>query len=141
MDLFARMLRLSSEGFACAQIMMILVLESEDREDPDLIRTVGALNNGLRDNGLVCGAFTGGACMLSYFAGQGETDEVPDPAYDAMTQELYAWFVDHVGGRYGGIECPVILDGDKSNKLNRCPGIVEDTFNRAMEILEGHELL
>jgi hypothetical protein len=35
----------------------------------------------------------------------------------------------------------VLLGGDASNKLTRCPDIVERTFNRTIEILDEHELL
>jgi hypothetical protein len=142
MDLFARMLKLSSEGYACAQIMMILVLEREGKEDPDIIRTIGALNNGLRDCGLICGAFTGGCCVISYFAGKGEADEIADPSYDEITQEFYTWFTGHVNGLYGGgSECPAILEGDNANKIARCPVVVQDSFNKVIELLDEHELL
>ena len=40
MDLFDRILALSQEGFFCAQIMMLIALESEGRENPDLIRAM-----------------------------------------------------------------------------------------------------
>ncbi|MDR2493453.1 MAG: C-GCAxxG-C-C family protein [Coriobacteriales bacterium] len=136
-----RMVTLASEGFACAQIMMILVLESEDKSDPDLIRTVGALNNGVRDTGNICGAFTGGACMLSYFAGQGERDEVSEPSLDAMTQELYDWFAALARARYGDVTCPAVLEGDATNKLVRCPQLVEETFSKVVELLEREGLL
>ena len=43
MDLFDRMLELSGQGFYCAQILMILALESEEKEDPDLVRAMGGL--------------------------------------------------------------------------------------------------
>lgn len=141
MSLYERMLGLSSQGFACAQIMMILTLEAENKQNPDLVRSIGALNNGFRDCGLVCGALTGGISMISYYAGQGEGDELPDPDYDAMAAELYRWFKEGIGQEYGGIECPVLLDGDAGNKLTRCPDIVERTFNRTIEILDEHELL
>lgn len=141
MTLFERMLQLSSQGFACAQIMMQLVLDAEEKEDPDLIRTVGALNNGLRDCGLTCGALTGGACVISYYAGQGEPDEMPDPDYDAMTQQLYRWFVEEMGSRYGGITCPALLGEGTRDKLEVCPTVVEETFNKALEILDEHDLL
>jgi hypothetical protein len=134
------MLQLSSKGFACAQIMMMLVLENEDEQNPGLVRTLGALNNGFRDCGLVCGAFTGGACLLSYYAGQGSEDEMPDPDYDVMTQELYDWFVAEIGGRYGGISCPEVLGNDKSNKQKRCPEVVEATLAKVQGILDDHEV-
>ena len=40
MDLFDRMLELSGKGYYCAQILLILALESEGKEDPDLIRAM-----------------------------------------------------------------------------------------------------
>ena len=43
MDLFDRMLELSGQGFYCARILMILALESEEKEDPDLIRAMGGI--------------------------------------------------------------------------------------------------
>ena len=55
MDLFDRMLELSGQGYFCAQILMILALESEGKEDPDLIRAVGGLNGGLGFSGRTCG--------------------------------------------------------------------------------------
>jgi len=141
MTMFERMLQLSSQGFACTQIMMQLVLDEEEKVNPDLIRSLGALNNGLRDSGQICGALTGGACVISYFAGQGEADEMSDPAYDRMTQQLYDWFASEMTERYGGITCPVMLRGDQKNKLKVCPPVVEETFNKALEILDEHDLL
>lgn len=141
MAVFERMLQLSSQGFACAQIMMQLVLDAEKKENPDLIRTVGALNNGMRDTGLTCGALTGGACVISFYAGQGEPDEMPDPEYDRMVQELYNWFVKEMGPRYGGTTCPAVLDNGNRSKLDVCPVVVEETFNKALEILDEHDLL
>ena len=141
MTMFERMLQLSSQGFACAQIMMQLVLEGEGKEDPDLIRSLGALNNGLRDSGSVCGALLGGACVISYYAGQGQEDEQADPDYDSMVQTLYEWFDAEMTSRYGGIACPALLRGDQSNKLTVCPPVVEETFNKALEILDEHDLL
>jgi hypothetical protein len=141
MALFERMLELSSKGFACAQIMMLLMLEAEEEENPGLIRALGAFNNGFRDTGLVCGAFTGGACVISYYAGQGDIDELADPAYDGMVQEFFKWFDETFTDQYGGIECPVILAGDKSNRLARCPGIVESSLAKVVSILEDRDLL
>jgi hypothetical protein len=135
------MLELSHQGFACAQVMMQLVLDAEDKQDADLIRTVGALNNGVRDNALVCGAFLGGACVISYYAGQGEPDELPGSDYDQMTQELYAWFVEQVATPRGGITCAQMLANDEANKLTVCPDAVERTFNKAIELLESRDLL
>ena len=141
MAMFDRMLQLSSQGFACAQIMMQLVLDAEEKEDPDLIRTMGALNNGLSDSGLTCGALSGGVCVLSYYAGQGQPDEMPDPNYDAMVKQLFSWFEEEMTERFGGIACPEMLGNGTRDKMSVCPAVVEETFTKALEILDEYELL
>ena len=141
MSMFERMLQLSSQGFACAQIMMQLVLDGEEKDDPDLLRSLGALNNGLRDAGQLCGALSGGACVISYYAGQGRPDEMADPSYDSMVKQLFDWYHTEMTARYGGITCPALIKGDHTNKLTVCPSVVEQTFNKALELLDEHDLL
>ena len=67
MELFDRMLELSGQGFYCAQILLILALEAEGKENPDLVRAMSGLNGGLGFSGNVCGALTGGCCLLGHF--------------------------------------------------------------------------
>ena len=83
-----RMLELSRQGYFCAQILLLMALESEGKEDPDLIRAMGGLNGGVGNTGGVCGCLTGGACLLSYYAGKGEEDELPHEHCDAMIAAL-----------------------------------------------------
>lgn len=138
MDLFDRMLELSSQGFYCAQILMILALESEGKEDPDLIRAMSGLNGGMGFSGNVCGALTGGCCFLGYFCGKGEAEEMEDPQASAMIQELIQWFQENIGATYGGCDCNHILEGNPANKMQRCPEVVEGVFNKCVEILQEH---
>lgn len=141
MDLFDRMLELSNQGFYCAQILMILALESEGKEDPDLIRAMSGLNGGMGFSGNVCGALTGGCCFLGYFCGKGEEDEIEDPDASAMIQELITWFQEHVGAEYGGCDCRYILEDNPANKMQRCPHVVEAVFHKCVEILEEHGVI
>lgn len=136
MDLFDRMLELSGQGFFCAQILMILALESEGKEDPDLIRAMSGLNGGLGFSGHVCGALTGGCCLLGYFCGKGEAEEMEDPDASRMVQELVNWFRESVGETYGSCECRNILEDNPMNKMQRCPEVVEGVFLKCMEILQ-----
>ena len=134
-ELYFRMLELSKQGFQCAQILMILALESEGKEDSDLVRTVGGLNNGLADASGPCGALTGCCCLISYFAGKGDADELEDPAFLSMVSEFANWFKEEYGKLYGGYICAEILNEDPKNKLARCPEIVKASYIKAMEIL------
>lgn len=141
MDLFDRMLELSNQGFYCAQILLILALESEGKEDPDLIRAMSGLNGGLGFTGHVCGALTGGCCFLGYFLGKGEAEEIEDPNASSVTAELVRWFEEAVGQEYGGCRCDDILEGNPANKMQRCPQIVEGVFTKCIEILQENGVM
>lgn len=135
MELFDRMLELSAQGFYCAQILMILALETEGKEDPDLIRAMSGLNGGMGFSGNACGALTGGCCLLGYFCGKGEAEELEDPDASGIIQEFVDWFRTSVGEAYGGTDCRNILEGDPSNKIKRCPEVVEGVFSKCIELL------
>ena len=130
-----KMLKLSAQGFHCAQILLILALEYEDKENADLVRAAGGLNMGLSDAAGPCGSLTGGCCLISFFAGKGDADEMEDPALKEMLSEFTSWFRAEYGKLYGGHICTEILDGDFNNMRDRCPDIVHESYAKAMEIL------
>lgn len=136
-DVFDRLLELSQEGYYCAQILLILALESEGKECPDLVRTMGGLNGGLGNTGGICGCLTGGACFLSYYTGKGEADEMEHPDHNQMIQELVSWFREYTA-EYGGDTCNCILEHDNRNKFERCPAIISAVLEKCMELLEEH---
>ena len=140
MDLMERMLELSRQGYYCAQIMLILALESEGKEDPDLIRAMGGLNGGLGNCGEICGCLTGGSCLLSYYAGKGEADEIPHEDLDAMIGAYLCWFREYTA-EFGGTDCRTILQEDDRNRIQRCPMILEAALETCMALLEEHGCL
>ena len=140
-DLFLRMAELSKQGFQCAQILMMLGLESEGKENSDLLRAIGGLNNGLADTSDTCGALSGCCCLISYFAGKGDADELEDPSLSSMISEFANWFKEEYGKLYGGHICAEILNDDPKNKLARCPEIVKASYFKAMEILEKADVI
>lgn len=140
MDILERMLELSREGYFCAQILLIMALESEGKEDPDLVRAMGGLNGGLGNSGDICGALTGGACLLSYYAGKGESDEIEHPSCNAMITALRNWFQEYTA-EFGGYTCRCILEGDDRNKIQRCPMLVSAVMEKAMELLEENGVI
>ena len=140
MDLFDRILELSQQGYFCAQILLILAREAEEKENPDLVRTMGGLNGGLGNTQDVCGCLTGGACFLSYYTGKGEADEMEHPDYYPMIEELVNWFREYTM-EYGGCTCRCILENDNRNKFERCPALIGSTLEKCMEILEEHGAL
>ncbi|MCC3862884.1 C-GCAxxG-C-C family protein [Terrisporobacter petrolearius] len=140
-ELYMEMLELSSKGYYCSQILMKIILDLEGKENPDLIRAMGGLIGGLGFNQKICGAFTGGVCILGYFASKGEDEEIEDENLSIMTNELIEWF-ENEGSDNKGINCGEILDGNFDNKSKICPNLVLNTFEKVVEILNkyGYEL-
>ena len=103
-DLFMRMLDLTSQGYACSQILLMLGMELNGEENSAVVRTMAGLNEGMYGSGRLCGCLTGGSCLLGYFSGKGlEEDELEHPAFRKMVAEFSAWFEETWGGQYGGI--------------------------------------
>lgn len=140
-ELYMEMLELSSKGYYCSQILMKIILNLEGRENADLIRAMGGLIGGLGFNQKICGALTGGVCILGYFGSKGEDDEIEDENLSSMVKELIEWF-ENEGSDNKGINCGDILDGDFNNKSKTCPNLVLNTFEKIVEILNkyGYEL-
>ena len=138
---FMDLLRLSREGFQCAQILMLYALKLEDKENADLIRSMGGLNVGLSTGEGPCGALTGGCCLISYFAGKGDPEELEDPALKKMLAEFVGWFREKYEGQYGSFICLEVLEGDRKNMTSRCPEIMQSCYGKALEILQENGAL
>jgi C_GCAxxG_C_C family probable redox protein len=106
-----RMMELSLEGFGCSQITMILGLEAQGKTNPDLVRAVSGLHGGLGFSGKLCGALSGGCCLLAMYAGRGTPEETEDSRLPQMIRELVEWFENEYKPRFGGIDCAEILQG------------------------------
>lgn len=136
-DIDIRMMELSLKGFGCSQILALLALEGQNRTNPDLVRAMTGLLGGMF-RGKVCGALSGGCCVLALYAGRGDEHEIEDGRLAQMITELTEWFEDEFGSRYGGIDCAMIAGQDLSLRLSRCPEIIGLTFHKIIEILEAN---
>jgi hypothetical protein len=137
-----RMKELKQQGFLCSQILIILGLELQGKENPDLVRAVHGLAGGLGFTGDTCGALSGGACLLGLYAGKGTPEEPDDPRLLFMIEDLVKWFKGGYGQQFGGITCDQILTGAGGNQALRCPMMVDGTFQKVKELLveNGYDL-
>ena len=88
-DEMFRMLELYRQGYNCSQILVTLGLETMGKSNPDLVRAVAGLGGGIGFTGKTCGALTGGACLLSLYAGKGMPEGKNDDLLAmAMISEL-----------------------------------------------------
>jgi C_GCAxxG_C_C family probable redox protein len=136
-DTMLRMMELKHKGFYCSQIMMQLALENQEKANPDLIRSMAGLAFGI-GIGDVCGALTGGACILSLYAGKGTEEEEEHFRLMGMLHELGDWFRETFTGQYDGISCDAISE-DGSLRNERCGAVVAGTYQKVLEILIANE--
>jgi len=140
-DLMFRLMELKAKGYYCSQIMMLLALENQEKTNPDLIRAMSGLAFGI-GVGEVCGALTGGACILSLYGGKGTDAEEEHCRFMGMLHELGEWFKGTYGGQYGGISCDVISE-EGAKRTERCGPLVAATYQKVLEILleNGFDLM
>ncbi len=135
-DVLLQLIRLKSKGFCCAQIILIMALEAQGKTNPDLVRSMGGLCFGINGSGEVCGALSGGACLISLYSGKGSEAEEADALRQSMLDELVDWFRAAADSEYGGTRCNDILARFPNH--GKCGQIVADTYGKCMEILVGH---
>jgi C_GCAxxG_C_C family probable redox protein len=134
-DTFLQMIRLKVKGFCCSQIILTLALEAQGKTNADLVRSMGGLCFGI-NAGEVCGALSGGACMISLYAGKGSNEETPHDRYILMVDELVNWFKGMADSEYGGTRCDDIVERFPDRGI--CSRIVADTYEKCMDILVKH---
>jgi C_GCAxxG_C_C family probable redox protein len=129
------MRELKQQGFFCSQILLILGMELQGKTNPDLVRAMNALAGGIGFTGEICGALTGGACLLGLYAGRGTLAEEEKPKLNFMLEDLVRWFKNDYGQAYGGIRCQEIVGDNGQNMSTRCPAMVAGTFQKVKELL------
>lgn len=133
-----RIMELSGQGFFCSQVLIIMGLDAQGRENRDLVRAMGGLPGGIGFCGENCGALTGGACLISLYAGKGAPDETEDSRLNLMISELVQWFRDEYSSRYGGINCRDLIEDNAVYMKERCPQVVLGTYEKVKEILNNN---
>ena len=120
----------SSKMYCCSEAMIRFGLKLRGEENEQFADAASALCSGLK-NGALCGCLTGGAMLLTMFDKQAST---------AMITELFCWFDERYGDRYGSVNCEDILT-DRSMMWTLCPGIMKETAEKCAEILAEHDLI
>jgi C_GCAxxG_C_C family probable redox protein len=133
-----QMMEFAMRGFNCSQILVLMALQAQGRENPDLVRAMSGLLSGL-GCGKLCGALTGGCCLLGLYAGKDSAESNPDPRLQAMLANFVDWFEAEYTPRYGGIDCADIIQDDARHRMTRCPAIVIECLEKLKEILAEND--
>ncbi|MCR5846317.1 MAG: C-GCAxxG-C-C family protein [bacterium] len=135
-----RVVDLNKEGYNCAQIMSIATLEQEGLENVGFVRAMGGLNDSTGHSKMTCGALTSACCIISYFAGKGEDDELEDDDFQEMLGELADWFAERYTNKYGGFRCCDMLHDNYDNRIFVCPEAIGSAYAKAIELLDDRGL-
>jgi C_GCAxxG_C_C family probable redox protein len=129
-----RLLELALQGFGCSQVLVLRALERLGTSSPELVRAASGLHLGL-GVGALCGALSGGCCVLALHLGRGTVEEAEDGDLQPLLQELVEWFEAEYRPRHGGIDCRDILAGDPRNQVRRCPDLIAAVAGKVDELL------
>jgi hypothetical protein len=129
-----RVMELAMQGYQCSQILMLIALEAQGKQNPDLVRAMSGLLGGM-GCGKTCGALTAGCCVLALYASKDSADGNTDERLQGMLSSFVEWFENEYTTRYNGIDCAAIVQDDMRNKMARCPGIVMESLEKLKAIL------
>jgi len=133
-------LPLAARGYCCSQILGLLALAAQGREDPALVRALGGLCHGVAESGGVCGILTGGACVLALYVGRGADHETPHERAELVLTSFADWFAERTR-RFGGDTCAAILgEGAGPRDMSRCAGLLAEAWAAMAAILAENGL-
>ena len=141
MDLEERIMELSRYGYACGQILAILLLDTTGEENPQLVRMMQGLNGGIGSSGDVCGCMAAGCCLISNFTGKPGDTDYDSPHHKSAMAEFSKWFEEEMMPEYGSIDCRDIVGTSPAKKVQYCPQIIAAVYEKCMEILESKGLI
>ena len=139
-DTVARMIELAENNYNCSQIIMILALDTQGKEEPDLVRAMSGLANGCGFFDETCGILTASACVLSWYAGKGSDREEESEKLLPMLQELGDWFRKEIEGTFESTRCSDIvgdLVGTTEGK-EICGRLLLKTHKKTFELLDSY---
>lgn len=137
-DTAFRVYKLASSGFCCTQIMLILALEEEEKENTDLIKASNGLCGGINFTQKTCGVITGGIGIIGLYGGKGQQKEFYKENFKIMMDEYMSWFEEE----FESTECGDIIgiqsisdDGGKIKYPVKCGDILQKSYKKVQEIL------
>lgn len=120
------MFELRMRGYCCSQIIMELGLRELEKKNPDLIRAMAGLCDGMWQ-GKTCGILSAAICLLCV----ADTSDAVQVSIDG----LYEWFED----AFGSADCSTLIGGNPLSKVEKCPMMLEATFKKISEFLEWED--
>lgn len=132
----------ASQGYCCTQILLLLVLGEEGKENYDLIRAANAMCVGMQCRG-ICGQLSGAIMTFGLYAGRGRIDEEKSENLRIMAEEFTDWFKEEYNSTLCSDLVKVDIFTDEGEVYPvKCGEIILDVYNKMKDkLLEyGYEL-
>lgn len=133
---------LSDKGYCCSQILALLILGAQDKENSDLVRSLGGLCHGIGQSGDACGILTGGCCVISYLMGAEGHEDAALPEAKIVQEEFVDWFNSVCEEKWGSIHCSIMINEDdpKGPDKSFCRILLAKAWVRLLGILTLHNI-
>lgn len=141
-------LELGAKGYSCAQIVLLGGLRLRGADNPDLIRAMAGLAQGIGGSGEICGALAGGVCLIALHTGKGHDAEQALEEGPLLMHELVEWFrTECAGGQ--SITCDALLEpksgpsalsaaatAGRRMDSARCGALIARVWEKALSLLQ-----
>lgn len=137
-DIDVMILELGANGYSCAQMVVVGGLRLMGRDNPDLVRAMAGLAQGGGCSGELCGALSGGLCLMAMHTAKGMDGEDALPTADLLMDTLVEWFRAELCNG-GGITCDAIAGGQAGcrggMRASLCGPLVAKTWEKTVALL------
>lgn len=146
--LMLELLPLVRQGYCCSQLLILLMLQLRDQENPGLLRAMQGLCHGIGQSDGPCGLLTGGACALGLIAGKGADNETAHPMLTPLLNDYATWFYERVIP-YGGISCGYIAAGlgaaagggaEGAPDPVACGDLLAECWEKILELVQSYDV-
>lgn len=133
---------LSKQGYCCSQILALLILGAQGKENRDLVRALSGLCHGIGQSGSVCGILTGGCCVLSYLINTKEENDYDSEETKIILEEYLDWFNARCNETWGSNLCSDIIDEDNPKGPNKqhCRELLKESWVQLLGVLTMHNI-
>ncbi len=133
---------LSEKGYCCSQILALLILGAQGKENEDLVRALAGLCHGIGQSGSTCGILTGGCCVLSYLVGPNTENDTGMAEAKIILEEYVDWFNDTCSKKWGSSLCSEIIGDENPEGPNKkaCRELLTSAWVRLLGILTMHQI-
>ncbi|MBP1745247.1 MAG: redox-active protein [Firmicutes bacterium] len=129
----------ATQGYCCTQVLLLLVLEKEDRENYDLIRAANGMCAGMQCKG-TCGILSGALMVFGLYAGRGRLEDEKSPKLKSMADEFTEWFK----SEFKSVLCSDLVKEDIFTDQGeiypvKCGDMILKAYKEMQDVLLGYD--